>query len=77
MAGETFVTSLSDLHEATHFRESAYYDEQGKRTWSIPPHHIFICGDNTPCVDSRIWGPIPVQNVLGVVLGNRPVKRLA
>ena len=37
--------------------------------WSIPPAHIFVCGDNrAESIDSRVWGPLPVRNVKGIVL---------
>lgn len=37
--------------------------------WSIPPAHIFVCGDNrVESIDSRVWGPLPVRNVKGIVL---------
>ena len=74
LAGEEFVTSLSDLHEALRLRESIFYDEQGKRSWSIPSEHIFVCGDNAPCIDSHVWGPLSVHNVLGIVILKFPCK---
>lgn len=39
------------------------------RTWHIPPGHVFVRGDNPSTdVDSRRWGPVPMSNIVGVVL---------
>jgi signal peptidase I len=35
-------------------------------TIEIPPHHFLVFGDNTlNSLDSRYWGPLPEQNVIG------------
>src|SRR5579859_2861664 len=40
-----------------------------EKTWHIPPHHLFVCGDNRPSsVDSREWGPVPVSSIRGLIL---------
>ncbi|MCG8347123.1 MAG: signal peptidase I [Chloroflexales bacterium] len=47
-----------------------------QRIWTVPEKHLFVCGDNPlSAPDSRVWGPIPYQSVVGVVL--MPVSRVA
>lgn len=69
MGGENIVTSLHELHKAHQAEQKEYYDEQGNRRWSIPEGYVFVCGDNlSGSIDSRIWGPLPQRNVLGVAI---------
>jgi hypothetical protein len=49
-------------------------DEQAHRIWRIPPGYLFVQGEGLHSVDSRIWGPIPLNNVLGVMLMKLPSK---
>jgi len=37
-----------------------------ERKWMIPPHYMFVMGDNSK--DSREIGPIPMDHMLGKVL---------
>lgn len=47
-----------------------------QRTWRVPAGHLFVCGDNPRgSLDSRSWGPIPCQSVVGVML--MPLSRAA
>ncbi|MGH7237299.1 MAG: signal peptidase I, partial [Candidatus Saccharimonadales bacterium] len=44
----------------------------------VPPNQIFVCGDNRPnSLDSRIFGPVPVKNIIGkLVLRITPLNEI-
>jgi signal peptidase I len=54
-----------------------YLVQWGPPLWSpdldstpVPPEHLFVLGDNRDnSQDSRHWGPVPVEQVQGTVLG--------
>jgi signal peptidase I len=43
-----------------------------RSTWLIPDDHVFVLGDFSASYDSRYWGPVPIRNVVGVVIAVFP-----
>ena len=44
-------------------------NEGGQRRWRIPPGMVFVCGDHLAASqDSRVWGPVPLSSIEGVVI---------
>jgi signal peptidase I len=36
--------------------------------WAVPPGHVFVKGDAGSTADSASWGPIPLSELVGVVV---------
>lgn len=44
-------------------------------TYDIPPGHIFVQSDNPSLsIDSRVWGPLELRSVIGVVVRVLPTR---
>jgi signal peptidase I len=68
LAGETFIAPIGQQKEGG-------IPENTQACWYIPQGYIFVCGDNPQkSHDSRIWGPIPVSWVYGLVILKLPLK---
>ena len=77
LSGETLT--ISHTGTATYnysFNHKINY-EQSQQVWHIPAGYLFVQGDSPQSVDSRTWGPLPLQNVLGVALMKLPHKASA
>ena len=78
VAGETFsaklfANALPEIELAAR-RKPAQTASQVE-SWQIPSKHLFVCGDNEEqSIDSRMWGPLPLSNVLGMMVMKLPEK---
>ena len=71
LPGDTLVTFISDLPEFERPLQLGQHSDDGQRVWHIPPQHVFVKGDSVG-TDSLTWGPIPFNNVAGIVLLKLP-----
>lgn len=57
---ENYIQQPTDLIQGGYLRESEEV--------VVPPNHIFVMGDNRPhSSDSRFFGPVPINNIIGKV----------
>ena len=74
LGGETLTVSHSDIAVRDYSFNHMINYEQSQQVWHIPAGYLFVQGDSSQSVDSRIWGPLPLQSVLGVMLMKLPHK---
>jgi signal peptidase I len=74
LPGDKVVTYWSDLPEFEQRRQRDFFDDEGNREWCIPDDHLFIKSDNIG-LDSAILGPLPLSELLGVVLVKLPTRQ--
>jgi len=76
MGGETYTQDTAPYPDAQideRIQNKAQVDESGRWSWHVPPGNVFVCGDNRErSIDSRMWGPIPVDQIIGIVLFKLP-----
>lgn len=59
---------ISEVNMFVHSDSVTGNDNEEYITWKIPKDHCFIKGDSRWSEDSVIWGPIPLNLLVGVVL---------
>lgn len=74
VAGQTVVIRDGVVHVDEVALDEPYVDPRGVdgtffREVRVPAGHVFVLGDNRPVsVDSRDFGPVPVEDLVGSVL---------
>ncbi len=55
--------------EENYLEDNIYTHTYDQSYWEVPEDHVFVLGDNRhegASVDSRIFGPVPIESVKGV-----------
>ena len=65
LAGTLFTETINGVEHATQHIDAAGR-QRARTTWVIPNGHYFMMGDNRDnSSDSRVWGTVPNENVVG------------
>jgi signal peptidase I len=75
LGGDRVILPAQDVpaHQGRQAGERPEQDEAGNFVWQVPPGHCFVKGDHTAySYDSTSWGPIPLDQIVGIVLLKLP-----
>lgn len=74
LGGETLTISNTNIAARNYSFNHKIRHEPSQQMWHIQAGHVFVQGDSPQSVDSRTWGSLPIQSVLGVMLMKLPHK---
>ncbi len=69
-------TVIIKIEEIDEYKRKLYiedFDSEGRRNWVIPNGFVFVRGDSIYSTDSRDWGPIPLNRIVGLVIFKFPL----
>ncbi len=62
----TLHLDQAQTQTSSHLKRKSWEEEEGKKTFHIEPGTYMVLGDNSPSSkDSRIWGFVPRDNLIG------------
>jgi hypothetical protein len=74
LGGEALTISHTGIAARNYSFNHKINHKQSQQVWHIPAGHLFVQGDSPQSVDSRTWGPLPIQSIRGVTLMKLPYK---
>lgn len=74
LPGDTVNIAASEVSGKLAARISTERDENGNYTWFVPSAHCFVRGTAPMSGDSVIWGPIPINSLIGIVILKLPSR---
>ncbi len=68
LPGDEVGAVISDLTKWKHKNLQVDYDPNGMPRWFVPLNCFFVQGDSIYSTDSREWGPLPSDHLIGIVV---------
>lgn len=73
VAGDVVVTYADEVSDTQPCEQALLDKRKSYNVLHIPPRHIFVSSDNPySATDSRAWGPLSHETIVGVVLVRLP-----